>query len=196
MRWRAICAVGLDTAREAESMAHNADAATQLGCRVMHTHLRLIHGEAADIEEELAELAWLGTLVGPDAPEELVSLGRLIVFDLMTLGRWDQADDLATRIIAQARSAGLRGVESFVHGLRGEVAWRRGRWIEARGRSVVRGALQRSEPRSHRLVRSCDPRTSRSSDGAFGGEQTTRRRGRRSRGAAGDGRAGVVGSSR
>ena len=127
---------GVALGAQAESMAHNADAATQLGCRVMRTHLRLIHGEAADIGEELVELAWLGTLVGPDAPEDLVSLGRLIVFDLMTLGRWDQADDLATRVIAQARSAGLRGVESFVHGLRGEVAWRRGRWIEARAEAV------------------------------------------------------------
>jgi DNA-binding CsgD family transcriptional regulator len=127
---------GIGYCAQAGLMAERADTATQLGCRAMNTHLRLIHGDALDLDNELAELVWLGTLVGPDAPEELVSLGRLIVFDLMALGRWDQADDLATRVIAQARSAGLRGVESFVHGLRGEVAWRRGRWIEARAEAL------------------------------------------------------------
>jgi DNA-binding CsgD family transcriptional regulator len=39
-------------------------------------------------------------------------------------------------VIAQARALGLRGVETFVHGLRGEVAWRRGRWIEARAEAL------------------------------------------------------------
>lgn len=137
-----LCALGGDLRRavalctHAQTIAQRADAITQIGCRAIFTHLRLVHGEARDLASDLTELESLGRLIGSDSPEQLVTLGQLIVFDLMALGRWDAADDLATRVIAQARSVGLRGVESFVHGLRGEVAWRRGRWIEARGEAL------------------------------------------------------------
>jgi DNA-binding CsgD family transcriptional regulator len=127
---------GVEYSRLGEGFAERADPITQIGCRALTTHLRLVHGEALDLTTELEELDVLGTLIGPDSPDELVQLGQLIVFDLMTLSRWEAADDLATRVITQAQASGLRGIESFVHGLRGEVAWRRGRWIEARAEAL------------------------------------------------------------
>ena len=127
---------GVYYSRLGESLAEQADPFTQIGCRSITTHLRLVRGEALDLSAELEELEAIGQLVGPDSPDQLVALGQLIVFDMMSLGRWDAADELATRVITQARAAGLRGIESFVHGLRGEVAWRRGRWIEARAEAL------------------------------------------------------------
>ena len=109
----------VEFSRLGEIVAEQADPITQIGCRAITTHLRLVHGDALDLTAELAELDVLGQLIGPNSSADLVTLGQLIVFDLMTLGRWDAADELATRVIAQARSTGLRGVESFVHGLRG-----------------------------------------------------------------------------
>ena len=127
---------GVEYSRLGENFAERADPITQIGCRAFTTHLRLVHGDALDLRTELDELDVLGALIGPNASADLVQLGQLIVFDLMTLGRWDAADDLATRVITQARATGLSGIESFVHGLRGEVAWRRGRWIEARAEAL------------------------------------------------------------
>ncbi len=127
---------GVHYTRVAEAMAASADSLTQIGCDAIATHLRVIHGDVLDVGEGLANLEALGRLIGPGAPESLVRLGQLIVFDWMSLGRFDAADDLATRVIALGRAEGLRGVETFVHGLRGEVAWRRGRWIEARAEAL------------------------------------------------------------
>ncbi len=148
-----LCALGGDLRRAVdysqlgEAFAEQADPITQIGCRAITTHLRLIRGDGLELREGLAELDALAQLIGPESPQDLVTLGQLIVFDLMALGRWDAADDLAARVSTQARSAGLRGVESFVHGLRGEVAWRRGRWIEARAEALFE--VQFNEGREH-----------------------------------------------
>ncbi len=120
-----------------EGVARLADAETQLGCRALTTHLRLLHGEIRDLDDSLPDLAALATFVGPGCPESLVTLGQLVVFDRLALAQWEGADELAARVITEARAVGLRGVEIFTHAIRGEVAWRRGRWIETRAESLI-----------------------------------------------------------
>jgi DNA-binding CsgD family transcriptional regulator len=137
-----ICALSGDVRRavehceRAEAIALKADPITQIGCRSITTHVRISRGDAVDLAAEIQEFELISGLIGEGASEQLLVLGQLFVFDLMILGRWESADELAGRVVAQARASGLRGVESFVHGIRGEVAWRRGRWLEARAEAL------------------------------------------------------------
>lgn len=131
----------VELVKEAEALAEGADPLHRVAVRVVGTHLRLVHASAADMaeasDERLAELSGMAALVGPGAPSEVISLAQLVAFDLVALERWDEALDLLDRLIAAARLAGQLGNTVFALAMRGEVLFRRGRWLEARAESVA-----------------------------------------------------------
>ncbi len=127
----------VECAAAAEQIAQGAGAAAQLGCRAVSTHLRLLHGEIRDLDDAVPELDMFASLVVPGCSETLISIGQLVVFDRLSLGQWESADELAARVLDEARAVGLRGVEIFMHAIRGEVAWRCGRWMQTRAESLI-----------------------------------------------------------
>jgi DNA-binding CsgD family transcriptional regulator len=128
-------------ARLVDTSVHRAtssgDPIATLTCETLAAHIGLIHGRHPPDDARVRELVDLVGLIDDHTPRELASLGQLVVFDLLSIGRWDDALVLGDKVLVQARRHGLANIEAFVHGLLGEVAWRRGRWIEARAESLI-----------------------------------------------------------
>lgn len=59
----------------------------------------------------MAALVDLVAYIDDDAPRKVVALGQLVVFDLLTLGWWDQARNVGRRVLVLARSNGLANTE-------------------------------------------------------------------------------------
>lgn len=132
--------------RSVQRATASGDPTASLLCAAMATHIGLVHGQHAPDADRVRALVDLVASTGGDAPRELTSLGQLVVFDLLSLGRWDDAADLGRTVLVQARRHGLASIEVFVHGLLGEVAWRQGRWIEARAESLIEHEFNEARP--------------------------------------------------
>ncbi len=135
-----VCATGTQRA------LRSGDPLAMLVCDSMATHIGIVHGEVVQDTTGMSALVDLVAHIDDDAPRELVALGQLVVFDLLTLGWWDQARDVGRRVLVQARRHGLANIEVFVHGLLGEVAWRTGHWIEARAESLIEYGFNEARP--------------------------------------------------
>ena len=125
----------------AESIAARGDNYTQLAARAVGTHVRLMAGEGSTITDRLADLDALGALVQDGIDRSLIELAQLLAFGLMVRERWDDARDLYQRIVDASRTASLGGVETFGLAMSAEVAWRTGRWSQARGEAASDAAF-------------------------------------------------------
>lgn len=134
-----VCAEGTD------QVAGAGDPIAALVCESLAAHIAVVHGQVVD-EGRVAALIDLVAHIDDAAPREQVTLGQLVVFDLLTLGRWEEARSVGRRVLIQARRHGLASVEAFVHGLLGEVAWRTGRWIEGRAESLIEHGFNEARP--------------------------------------------------
>jgi DNA-binding CsgD family transcriptional regulator/tetratricopeptide (TPR) repeat protein len=132
--------------RAVERASRSGDPIALLSCESMVTHVELVHGQSAPDPERLRALVELVGMIDDHSPRELASLGQLVVFDLLSLGRWDDASELGTKVLVQARRHGFASIEAFVHGLLGEVAFRQGRWIEARAESSIEYGFNEARP--------------------------------------------------
>ena len=132
--------------RSVDRATASGDAIATLSCRSMAAHIDIIHGQHEPDDTRLRSLVDLVNLIDDHTARELASLGQLVVFDLLSISRWDDAMTLGNKVLVQARRHGLANVEAFVHGLLGEVAWRRGRWIEARAESLIEHDFNEARP--------------------------------------------------
>ena len=128
--------VAVELAQRAEEVAQRCDELLRFAARALVTHSRLIRGEGAALGEQLAEVELLDALVDHTAGREVVELAQLLGFDLMVRERWAEAADLLGRVAAAGRHANLVGVANFALVVRAEVAWREGRWSEARSEAL------------------------------------------------------------
>jgi len=135
-----LCADGLQRAHV------SGDPITVILGEAISTHIGIVHGQSVPDAGRVQSLIGLVGFIDDDSPRDLTSLGQLVVFDLLTLSRWDDAAEVGRRVLVQANRHGLTNVEAFVHGLVGEVAWRRGRWIEARAESLIEHAFNEARP--------------------------------------------------
>jgi DNA-binding CsgD family transcriptional regulator len=121
----------------AEEIAERADPISQFASRIFGTHLRVVHGEVAQLGDRLDEFDVLRDLAVPGAPFEVLQLAQLAGFAYMVTERWEDALSLLDAVAVGARHLAQRGMENFALSMRGEVLWRLGRWPEARAESMV-----------------------------------------------------------
>lgn len=128
-------------AAAAERVAAGGDDLAQATARTMATHVRLVAGEGVGLHDRIAELDALGALIENGVTRPLLELAQLLGFDLMVRERWAEARTTFTNARTAAREASLPGVEGFASAMAAEVAWRTGRWSEARAEASVDAAF-------------------------------------------------------
>jgi DNA-binding CsgD family transcriptional regulator len=137
-------------AAAAEHAAARGGDLDRLAARTMATHARLLRGDPTDaLGDRLAELDELGALTEGTIGRPLLELAQLLGFDLMVRERWSEARSMFGRVVDAARAASLIGVEAFASAMAAEVAWRTGRWSEARAEALVEATFHASVDALH-----------------------------------------------
>jgi DNA-binding CsgD family transcriptional regulator len=137
-------------AEEAERTAARGSDLERVAARTMATHARLLRGDPTEaLADRLAELDGLGALVAGDVGRPLLELAQLLGFDLMVRERWSDARATFGRVVESAQASSLIGVEAFASAMAAEVAWRTGRWSEARAEALVEAAFHASVEALH-----------------------------------------------
>lgn len=134
-----------DLARRAlrTARACGASATTVLSAQIMLTHAALMRCDGA-IPREVTAAFELGDEVtdqiGPGAERDVLGMGQMVGFDQMIREEWRAARTTFGGVLRAARQAGYDGAARFAAAMDAEVAWRIGRWPEARA-----GALSEAE---------------------------------------------------
>jgi DNA-binding CsgD family transcriptional regulator len=137
-------------AEEAERTAVRGSDLERVAARAMATHARLLRGDSTEaLGHRLAELDGLGALTEGCVGRPMLELGQLLGFDLMVRERWGDARSMFGRVVDSARAASLLGVEAFASAMAAEVAWRTGRWSEARAEALVEATFHASVEALH-----------------------------------------------
>jgi DNA-binding CsgD family transcriptional regulator len=137
----AISPDAIELTERAERIAEHADELTRLAARTIGTHVRLMAGEGDAIEDRLTELDALAALIVDGIDRSIIELAQLLAFGLMVRERWDDARSVYATVVSAARAESLGGVETFGLAMSAEVAWRTGRWSQARGEAAVDAAF-------------------------------------------------------
>lgn len=125
----------------AERIAERGNDYARLAAGTIGTHVRLVAGEGSSLESRLAELDSLIGLIRDGVDRSLIELAHLLAFGLMVRERWHAASDAYEKVIAAARASSLGGVEMFGLAMSAEIAWRTGRWSQARGQAACDAAF-------------------------------------------------------
>jgi len=125
----------------AEEIGARCDPLTALAARTVATHARLAGGDSDIDPDRLAEVDDVAQLLEHAEGRSLVGLAQMIGFDLMLRERWPEARTTFAMVVRTARAAALDAEVAFASGVAAEIAWRTGRWIDARAEALVDAEL-------------------------------------------------------